>query len=685
MKFTIDIDTGGTFTDGYVCRNGSVERIKVDTTPHDLTVGLFKLIEEAAKKFGYNTSKELLKNTEIIRFSTTIGTNTLLQKSGPKLGLLVSRNFESSAYSPMGSENPIFDFLINREMVCGIKGKVDDTGKIFEEIDEEEVRRAVKELLVRGARMIVVSLPNSFMNPALERRVKEVIEIDYPKHYLGSVPVLLSTEVDLSRNNMLRTNAALLNAYMHREMVKFLYKADEDLSKARYIAPLLIVHNWGGVARVSKTRSISTYNSGPVAGLFGAAYIGRIYNIPNLVTIDIGGTSTDLGVVIDGKLPLEMKSDIGGISTELPLVEVSSIGAGGGSIAKVENGKLRVGPESAGAIPGPVCYDLGGTEPTATDAAVVLGYINPDYFLGGKKRLNALKAQAVISERIAKPLKLKVEEAALSIIKEQLLFCEEAVKELLGKKNLKGENAVMLSFGGAGGIYCADIARATSISKVYAPPFASVFSAFGSSIMDIAHQYEASVMIPLRQSSGEYLKDLEKLNDKIEGLEKIVSRDMKAEGISNKQVTLNLEAQLSNNKAAFVARIPCPSLRFKAQSDIQALCGAFEKAYGKGDLRDEILLERIILRASSPISHPELPTFKSVGQSPKDSIKGQRKVFWNGKFKETIVHEQKGLQCGNIVKGAAVVEGEDTTILIPEGWQYSIDKHLFGIIERKGE
>ncbi len=682
MKVTIDIDTGGTFTDGYICGSGQVERIKVDTTPHDLTVGSFQIIERAAQKLGFQSTEQMLKNTEVIRFSNTIGTNTILQKSGPKLGLIVSRGFEDSVYARDGSRNPVCGFVLSPDMVSGIRGKIDSRGNLMEDVDPEEIRRAVKDLLVKGARIIVVSLANSSVNPTLERKAKEIIEIDYPKHYLGSVPVLVSTEVDVSGDDMRRTNAALLNAYMHREMVKFLYKADTDLSKSKFAAPLFIVHNWGGVATVSKTRAISTYHSGPVAGLFGAAYIGNLYDLKNLITFDVGGTSTDFGVAVEGKPFLMMESELGGIPTGLRLVEVTSVAVGGGSIARIENNALRVGPESAGATPGPACYALGGMEPTATDAAVVLGYIDPDYFLGGQRKLVAAKAREAIERRVAAPLKIDIEEAAQRILKQQALICNEAITECLNKKKINGENAVMLSFGGAGGVYCADVAGLAGISTIYVPPFASVFSAFGSSTMDIGHQYEDAVMLPL-YSAGKYLTDFESLNKKIEALERIAVRDVQAEGFSPEQVKLSLEVQVRNKGESSVGLVPSATLRFGDEKQVQTLFKAFKDACGVEELSGDTFLERIVLRASCSIPHPELPSFHAVGQGPEAARKGVRKIFSDSGFKEVPIYERKELCCGSVVAGDAIIESEDTTIRVPEGWQFATDKFLFGIMQRK--
>ncbi|MBN1161845.1 MAG: hypothetical protein JXA17_07860, partial [Dehalococcoidales bacterium] len=294
MKFTIDIDNGGTFTDGFFTGEGQIEWVKVDTTPHDLTICFLKCVEEGAIKLGLTVS-QLLHETEVIRFSTTHATNTLLQKSGPRLGLIVTKGFEKNLYSS-DIRSPALDSIIPAEMVVGIEELV---GK--SPVDREEVRLAIRSLLGRGARIIVVSLYHTHLDPSNELEVREIADDDYPKHYLGAVPLLLSNEVSTTTDNASRTNVALLNAYFHPDMVSFLYKAEDEVRKRGCRKPLLVVHADGGVARVAKTTAIMTHNSGPSAGVLGATYMSRLYNLPYVASMDIGGTSADISLVINGR------------------------------------------------------------------------------------------------------------------------------------------------------------------------------------------------------------------------------------------------------------------------------------------------------------------------------------------------------------------------------------------------
>ncbi|MCP4023995.1 MAG: hypothetical protein GY729_19290 [Desulfobacteraceae bacterium] len=263
---------------------------------------------------------------------------------------------------------------------------------------------AAQGLIDRGARCLVVAFSNSEYNPANERFVRKTVKKEYPRDFLGSVPVFLSSDISHRSGDRERINAAVLNAYIHDKLARLLYKASENLRQRSYNENLFIVHNNGAVARVAKTRAINTYNSGPVAGLSGARLIGRLYGEKNLISADMGGTSCALGFVNNDQESYTLLPDVEGFRINVPMMAIRAIGAGGGSIASVQDGRLCVGPQSAGALPGPVCFDLGGNEPTVTDADLVLGILDPDFFLGGAMALNYDKARDIIAQKVAEPL-----------------------------------------------------------------------------------------------------------------------------------------------------------------------------------------------------------------------------------------------------------------------------------------
>ncbi len=678
MKFTVDIDTGGTFTDGFFTGDGQMMKVKVDTTPHDLTECFGNCIAEGAKSFSMSAA-EMLRNTEVVRFSSTIGSNTMITRSGPKVGLIVTKGYEDTIYGKEKDKNPLFDFILSPPMVIGVDEEIDARGKLVKAPDEEEARAAVKELLQHGARVIVVSLSRATMNNANERRVREIITDVYPSHYLGAVPILLSTEVSASPSDALRTNTAVVNAYLHRDMVRFLYKAKEQLMKMGYRKPLLVVHSGGGAARVAKTVAVQTWGSGPAGGLAGAVFMSRLYGVKNAVTMDVGGTSTDIGLVVGGGYNFDYEPVIEGVRLSLPIIELVSIEGGGGSIIRprLDSKAVQVGPESAGALPGPAAYDLGGTEPTVTDACIVLGYIDPDYFLGGRKKLNQENARQVIDKKVAGPLGLSMEQASLMIVKETALLSADTLKEIMSRRGVQAKDCVLFAFGGAGGIFCYGVASQLGIAQIYSFSLSPVFSAFGVSTMDVLHRYESAKTVTLRSGGSNYLSRLDDFNSVARHLEDTALRDMRGEGFDPYKVTFSLELEIAAPDGSHL--VQSPRVLLESVEDVKAICDAYTRQFAGGT---DIVVRLFRLNATAPVSHYQFPEYSPAGEDPEAAYKSRRKVYWEGGFAETNVYEQRRLQYGNVVIGPAIIESEYTTLLVPPQQKYTVDRFLNGILEK---
>jgi N-methylhydantoinase A/acetophenone carboxylase len=400
---TVSIDTGGTFTDGYFTRGDQSARVKVDTTPHDVTEGMARCVAEGAAALGYPGVQALLLDTDAFRFSSTIGTNSIIQRSGPRVGLMVSAGAGESLYGD--GPSPLYDVFLRPDLVM----------EIADPHDTAEVKGAVRRLLVGGARVLVASLAGSENDPGGEQAIKKTVYGEYPRHYLGAVACLVASDVTPRPGAARRTATAVIDAYLYPDMVKALYKADEDLRAQGYPHPLLIVHASGSVARVAKTRAIETYSSGPVGGVYGSARLAHHHKLRAVVTMDIGGTSTDVSLIDDAQVPSQIRPEVAGIDVHTPRVRVDAVGGGGGSIARWAApgaggvprgpgaggvprgvGRFTVGPDSVGAVPGPACYGLGGTQATVTDAEVVLGHLDPAWFLGGRRRLDPDRARMAI-------------------------------------------------------------------------------------------------------------------------------------------------------------------------------------------------------------------------------------------------------------------------------------------------
>src|SRR3984957_1158761 len=469
---SIDIDVGGTFPDIGLKFDGKALIKKTPTTPYDLSVCFSRVIEEGAGALGLKID-QLLPAIDMIRYSTTIAMNRLIEKKPEP--------------------------LIPRDMIVGVKERVDSRGTIIRPLDENDVREKVRYLVSRGARGFVVSLLWGFLNSAHERRVKEIIRDEYKEFHIGYLPVVLAGQVVGKLGEYERTLAAILDAYLQRSMQIELSAMWDKLRERGYKKPLLMIQSSGGIAEVFRTTACRTFNSGPVSGLMGAHHVAKSLGYQNVVMTDMGGTSFDVGLVVkDSVRSYDFRPIIDRWMVGITMIKTLSIGAGGGSIASINpllQNQLQVGPRSAGSIPGPACFSLGGTEPTVTDADVVLGYINPGYYSGGRMKLDENRAIAAVRDKIAKPFGISVEEAAMLIRKIVNGNMASAIMKEVHLRGYSPEDFILFVGGGAGAThaegYKADIKKAVTF------PFSPVFCAFGSSTMDIMHVYEVSKKLTL--------------------------------------------------------------------------------------------------------------------------------------------------------------------------------------------
>lgn len=625
MGATINIDTGGTFTDGYFTHGDDAVRVKVETTPHDFTECLSSCVKVGADRLGYPSVQALLLDTDVFRFSSTIGTNSIIQGTGPRIGLFVSSGAADDLYGD--AAGTLYGAFLRRDLVM----------EIADPSDSDDVRHKIRDLLVGGARIIVVSLRDSEVDPSGERAVKAVVQREYPRHYLGAVPCLLASDVTPRPGADRRTATAVINAYLHPDMVRTLYKADEDQRGDGFAHPLLIVHASGGVARVAKTRAIETYSSGPVGGVYGSARMAAHYSLGHVVTMDIGGTSTDVAVVSGGVVPFDSDPRVAGIAVHTPMVHVSAVGGGGGSIARRGEKGYTVGPDSVGASPGPACYGLGGTQPTATDAEVVIGHIDPAWFLGGQRRLDVDRARRAL-QRIAGDD--TVEAAAWGIHRALVDVATREVERMLGEAGVAPGEATLFAFGGGGGVYGAEVARSAGIPRVFSFAQSSVFSAFGISGMDVSHVYE----VPADGDRGAALQQLR---------ERAVL-DSAGEGFDPARLRFRLEVETDTGPQ-----------QVELNGDWEGAGG------GQGTAR---------LRATVAIAHSPMVRTDGSGTAAAAS-KGTRTVHTPEGAHDAQVYDRDRLSAGARVEGPALVEASDTTIVVPAGTRMLIDEFGTAIIE----
>lgn len=700
---SVDIDVGGTFTDLVLTLDGERFIAKCPTTPHDLSIGFLNAIEAGGDKVGMSV-EELLPKIDIIRYSTTVALNRLLQRQGPRIGLLTTEGHEDVILIGRGAQwtdgqrvserrniavqnkpHP----LIDRALILGVRERVDSAGQVVRPLDEEDVRRKLRLLMDRGARAIVVSLLWSFMNPVHEKRVREIIREEYKEYHIGFVPVVMSSSVVSKIGEYERTMTAVLDAYLQRSMQNDIGATWDKLRDKGYRGAFLMIHNSGGSADIFKTPASRTFNGGPVAGLMGSAYFANKLGFKNVIAGDVGGTSFDVALVVESSVRnYTFRPVIDKWMVNVTMMQTISVGAGGGSIASVDKGRLSVGPRSAGSMPGPVCYDLGGTEPTVTDADVVLGYINPDTYYGGRMPLSKAKAEKAIREKVAQPLGIETIEAAALIRRVVDENMAGAIKREVHMRGYHPEDFVLFAFGGAGPTHMSGLRG--DVPKAVMFPAAPVFCAMGSSIMDIVHMYEQSRrMVFMEPMSERLIVDPDAFNSTVEALIGKAQADLVAEGLDAAEAKYTLELDMLYGGQVNLKRASSPRLRIDGPEDAQAIYDAFEREFSESfsplvvNKPGGVFLDNFVLRVTVPTWKPEVPEYALQGADPAGALIGERKVYWpeTGAWADTPVYQFEQLQPGNRVIGPAVVEAELTTIVVPPGQRFEIEKHGLGILE----
>jgi N-methylhydantoinase A/oxoprolinase/acetone carboxylase beta subunit len=630
---TIDIDTGGTMTDALVTDGEVRHCIKVDTTPHDFTVSLQNCLKEAAKLYGIEALDEFLSRVSLIRWSSTITTNVLAERRGAKVGLLVTEGHEADLYGEGRSE--IIDELVAADAVIGLPRNP----------EAKDILLGVKSLLESGVRRICVALSGSFPDDSGERAIKRVIEDQYPDHIIGSVPVLLGSEMAQIGHDQTRAHYSAMNAYTHSHLATSLYKAEDVLRDEHgWRGTLLIGQTSGGVARIGKTKAVDTIESGPVFGTFGGAFVAREYGLKDVVCFDVGGTTTKCSIVRNGE-PVYQR---GGLLMEIP-VETSfamlrSAAIGGGSIARVKGGRLTLGPESQGAAPGPACYALGGREATLTDAILLLGYLDPNGFLGGRRKLSVEHARKVIETRVAKPLGLSIEQAAMVIRDEAVAVMADLIANTLGEAALKAADTALFAFGGNGPMFGALVAERLGMAQAYAFDFGPVFGAFGSSISDVAHVYERGVGRAANDPATHAAAQL---------LYEQAQRDLRGEGFEPAAAKYRYELEGEDGNVRLDGN-------GAPQADLFSAEGSKPVSLLRLTARFEVGANRLQQR-----------------KERRESVKpGTRAMHFNGRGPESLpTHAWEQLNVGDRIIGPAMVNGATLTCPVPPKWTLTVDPY----------
>lgn len=657
-SYTMSIDTGGTFTDGFVSDGAHAVQVKVDTTPQDLTVGFEACIEAAASAVGEDLTA-FLAALSTIHFSSTIATNTIVERRGARVGLIVTAGAEELIYGTSPQAAALRPF-VEPDLVRGVVERVDENGTVLTEPAEGDVEDAVRALLERGVRLLVVSFANAHLNQANELRARDLIGRSYPRHYLGAVPLLIASRVSLAADDHGRSACAVVNAYLHPNLVRSLYRAEDRTRERGLVRPLLIVNSDGATSRVAKTRAIDTYDSGPSAGVLGASYVARALGAGHVVTFDVGGTTSDVAYLQGAEVPTEEHTEVGDARIPHPAVTLSSFGIGGGSVISVDSdGQIRVGPESAGASPGPVCFGLGGRALTPTDVWLLLGYLEPGEFLGGRRRLDVAPVETAVVE-LAQQLGtttdaalLRAREAIRAALAEHLERWAERHRALTASP---ADQRWLFSYGGGGGLLCADAADILGIPNVVVFPNSSVFSAFGAGLLPIAHVYET--VVPAAGGDGAFAGAAARLADN-------ARRDLRAEGVRD----LGLVRAAVRVGSREVSDLSLASLLEQPDGAVAL----------NGDATGAV---RCRLRVSVP-READVQMLAARGAPDAGGVRGERELLTADGAGRVPVVAGLGDPSAAPVTGPAFLAAPDTTIFVPGGWSVTFTEQGYGILNKE--
>lgn len=684
MNYVLGVDIGGTFTDfSLLDRNGRITLWKETTTPRDRTEAIRRGLRTLAEQSGQSLD-QFLGRLDLFVHGSTIATNTVIERNGPKTALICTEGFRDVLTFRDGFKpdryniqmQPPEDF-IPRYLRVPVAERINYAGEVVKPLDEDSVRAAAVRLKADGVGSVAVALLWSIMNNDHEQRVKAVLAEELP-----GVPVVLSSDVLPMIREWERTTCTVLSAYVLPRMADYMVTLEKFLHDNGFPHPLLIMQLNGGTSTVKKIlqRPIYTLASGPAASPVAGLHCSERLGIKDVITIDMGGTSFDVSMVTDGTPSLTRELRVHGMPVGVAAVDVHSVGAGGGSIAWIDKGgALQVGPASAGAEPGPVCYDQGGVEPTCTDANVVLGYINPDYFLGGRREIKPDLSHRVIEEKIAAPLALGVPEAAHGIFRIINNNMVDAIRVVSIERGIDPRDYALVVGGGAGAIHAGMLGRTLGMKKAIIPRYSGVFCSFGMIVSDVRHDY----MQAFAANTDRF--DLEAANKVIAVLERKALDDMIEEGFPEGTVTLTRFADAKYPAQIHELTIPvragAPLIEADVKDMAEAFHGLHERMFTYSVRKSPVDLFHWRVVAHRQVQSPVTPERPRSGEPASVASKGTRSVYFGdiNAYRETKLYDGDRLDHGMTVTGPAVVEQENTTVVVFPGQKLTVNK--FGDFE----
>ncbi len=692
-KCKLGIDIGGTFTDFVILdeEKGWMEVGKCLTTPEDPSRAVIEGFTEILRR-----TRLPVENVFTAIHGTTLVTNTLIERKGAKTGLIATQGFRDVL--EMGNEfrYELYDLkierpkpLVPRHLRCGISQRMSRDGKVILELDLDEVRQVAQYFRDQGAISVAVCLLHSYMNPHHENKILELLEKEFPEFHVS-----LSSRVNPEIREYERTSTTAANAYVQPLVKQYLRRIDAQLKKNGFRGVFYIMLSSGGITSVNLAEEfpIRLCESGPAAGALVSSYHASSMGIEDLISFDMGGTTAKICLIHRGKPSPSREFEAArisrfkrgsGISLKVPTIEMIEIGAGGGSIGYIDRlGLMKVGPESAGAFPGPACYGFGGKDPTVTDAALILGYLNPDFFLGGDMPLDVLAAGKAIKEKLADPLGISMEEAAVGMNKIVTENMATATRIHIAEKGKDPRKYQLMAFGGAGPIHAFRLAEIMKIKKIICPPAAGTASALGLLVAPMAVDFARSYLARLDKLEWEWINHI------FAEMENEAAAVLMATGVERKEIFFERTADLRYVGQFYEIPSLIPPGKLGPQmlaKIVEDFYQAYDRAFGRHLTDAPIQALTWRLRASCP--SPRLRIHYSGKRSTADpsGIKGKRKAYFpeQGEFVETTVYDRYSLSPSSTFRGPAIIEERESTTIVGFNSQFYIDEHLNLVIERE--
>lgn len=671
--YRIGIDTGGTFTDVALIHEqaGTLAITKVPSTPDNPARAVMDGVAAILAR-----EKIHARDIQLFLHGTTVATNVLLEKKGAKTALITTEGFRDVLEIGRQTRPKLYDFraqrpqpLVPRSRRLEVAERIAHTGEVLRPLDAQSVEVALEQIASADVDAVAVCLLNSYANAEHERQLRKRLQAKFPHVYVS-----LSSDVLPEMKEYERTSTVAANAYVVPVMDRYLSHLEERLKDAGIPSPLYVMLSSGGVAAAEEARRAAAHTalSGPVGGVMAGVQTGRETGHANVMTLDMGGTSLDVSLIENGEPHTTSEADIAGFPITLPMLDIHTIGAGGGSLAWIDSGgALRVGPQSAGAVPGPVCYGTGGEQPTVTDAHAVLGRLNPAGLLGGEMALDVAAARAAIRGKIADPLRMTVEEAARGILQVVNANMIRGMRAVSVERGRNPRDFALVAFGGAGPLHASELADLLGMPEVIIPPSPGIASAVGMVNADVRHDAVRACLQRAEEA------DLETIRALLKEMADRVRRVLLREGFDERRQRVSYWADLRYQHQSYDIRVPLPAAaldRTSWQAAIERFHEEHERRYGyrREEEPVEVVHVRVTVRGLlPPLKQAAWPEREAGRPEPA----GERPVFWEDRWIATPVYRRETLRAGDVLEGPLILEQLDSTTVVSPQQTAKVDEY----------